>query len=379
MWLRYATQFSTGGRTFTIEVSVPMPLGVSSERREQLLREADLNLSQLVHHVEQRVPQVIQQTLATHHPISAQPARSSTPSQPATKAAPVSPPQASPAPISSSQSVASTTRETPEQYQTASPSSESPSPTRSDVAANVQHASDLSNDNNGNLLLPQFIQYIRANLDLTPKQAMELLKVKTLSGVNLRDALEHLRYLVAQETTTGTNSPAHNDHASPPSASYSAPTSSNANKENQHQMERDNMDHPRGMREARPVRVFDEEDEEADEEEEIQRAFDDNEFEEIDLSQELTMSQRIKARSVLNKLRESRGATTANPSRLQALNNVADTQISSQQMQELISGVWGMTSLKKLKVDQVEALIAWAKEDDFVSDAEAVLMLLEEE
>ena len=35
--------------------------------------------------------------------------------------------------------------------------------------------------------------------------------------------------------------------------------------------------------------------------------------------------------------------------------------------------------MKKLKVDQVEALISWAKEDDFVSEVEAVLILLEEE
>ena len=59
--------------------------------------------------------------------------------------------------------------------------------------------------------------------------------------------------------------------------------------------------------------------------------------------------------------------------------NVVDTQISLEQLQELVAGVWNVTSVKKLKVDQVEALISWAKEDDFVSEVEAVLAILEEE
>jgi len=35
--------------------------------------------------------------------------------------------------------------------------------------------------------------------------------------------------------------------------------------------------------------------------------------------------------------------------------------------------------VKKLKVDQVEALISWAKEDYFVDEVEAVLALIDEE
>ncbi len=67
------------------------------------------------------------------------------------------------------------------------------------------------------------------------------------------------------------------------------------------------------------------------------------------------------------------------PLRLQVLHNVAGSQLSSEQLQALIEGVWNVTSVKKLKVDQAEALISWAKEDDFVIEAEAVLALLEEE
>jgi hypothetical protein len=58
---------------------------------------------------------------------------------------------------------------------------------------------------------------------------------------------------------------------------------------------------------------------------------------------------------------------------------VIGDQISPVQLQALIHGVWGVSSLNKLKVDQVEELIHWAKQDEFVSEAEAVLILLEEE
>ena len=46
-----------------------------------------------------------------------------------------------------------------------------------------------------NLSLQQFIGYIRENMGLNPKQAMDLLKIKTLSGVNLREAVEQLQKL----------------------------------------------------------------------------------------------------------------------------------------------------------------------------------------
>ena len=55
------------------------------------------------------------------------------------------------------------------------------------------------------------------------------------------------------------------------------------------------------------------------------------------------------------------------------------SQLSEEQLQQLIDGVWGATSLRKLKVDQVESLISWAKEDDFVNEADLVLTLIQKE
>jgi len=121
------------------------------------------------------------------------------------------------------------------------------------------------------------------------------------------------------------------------------------------------------------VRIFDEElnpDEEGGPGEEL---------EDLDESRELTIQEQVRGRELINRLRESRGATTVNAGRLQALDNVIGDQISKEELHGLVAGLWEVQVLKKLKVDQVEALISWAKEDDFVNEVEAVLILLEEE
>jgi hypothetical protein len=114
---------------------------------------------------------------------------------------------------------------------------------------------------------------------------------------------------------------------------------------------------------------FDEEEDEDGEDElpSIEKDDDDNE-------QKLAM-----ARIKLDELKEARGASAANPARLAVLHNVLNSQIDNEQLQRLIQAAWGVTTVKKLKVDQVEALISWAKEDYFVEEVDAVLALLDEE
>ncbi len=376
MWLRYATQYNAKGRTFTVEVSVPIPLGASAERREQLLQEADINISHLVQHVEKHVPQAIQRALATNNAASAQSAKSLMPSRPVNQATPVPAPPAITQPSQPARFSNSPAREIHEQPgRVASQSSEAMPAASMERVVGIELPPDLVGEGSGNLLLPQFIQYIRANLGLTPKQAMELLKVKTLSGVNLRDALEQLRHLVGQPGAGGAD--ANNKAHQPTREAVSfAPQMSSHSRDNGSEAEHNELN-IRNMREIRPTYVFEEE-EDLDEGEERQDDLDDGELDEFGLSEELTAQQRTRAEVVINRLRESRGATTVSSSRLQALSNVADGQISRQQMQDLVSGIWGVSSLRKLKVDQVEALISWAKEDDFVNEVEAVLTLLEE-
>ena len=68
-----------------------------------------------------------------------------------------------------------------------------------------------------NLSLQQFIGYIRENMGLNPKQAMDLLKIKTLSGVNLREAVEQLQKIVNNESATQAEQRGHETVSTAPS------------------------------------------------------------------------------------------------------------------------------------------------------------------
>jgi hypothetical protein len=377
IWLRYSTQFTTGGRTHTIEMGVPMPLGASSETREQLLREAEAGMSQLSSHVEQRVSQVMQR---------AQPSQSASPSprpapapKPPTRSASVPAPQTAaqpaqplPTPISA--------RETGAVHEEQVVPS-----TRQNIGASMP-LSPISTGTTGNVPLREFLQYIKENFDLDPKQAMTLLKVKSLNDINRREALEQLQSLMLQNG----KSPAPTKPAEPNRSTNTPPSRSTSDDNSPllapsgptpiivgrvRSVNDESLQEPvdaEMLREKQPIYIFDEE-VGPEEVEEL------DDLDELDLPRELTPQEQTQARNLLSKLRESRGPTTASPNRLQVLHNVVSSQLSTDQLHTLIEGVWGTTSLKKLKVDQVEALISWAKEDDFVGEAEAVLALLEEE
>lgn len=126
------------------------------------------------------------------------------------------------------------------------------------------------------------------------------------------------------------------------------------------------------MSDKRPGYKFDEE-----EDEEMDALLD--EMEDDDEGPGLSAEERLRARDIISKLQGLRGNTPASQGRLTVLHNVIGEQISDEQLRLLLQGLWKMTTEKKLKADQLEELIAWAKKDDFVNEVDAVLALLEEE
>jgi hypothetical protein len=407
IWLRYATQFSAGGRTHTIEMGIPVPLGASAEMRAQLIREAETGMHQLTSHIENRVNQVLQRNArpqgTTSAPVTAQA------SKPASK-----PPAGAPSShTTSSQDVAlQATQKIPQRPQGPQGPAQDPAqdqgvvvpPTRTYVGSSMPTAPRLSADANGSLTLPQFLHIVKESMNLSSQQAKELLQVPTLNGLNLRDALERLQHIVGQKGST-TASPAQKPQeigqvsspqrptSSPPPAQVPVrppvvpiaqsrpapapirPVPAPGTPPAASLQERPGVPIPidlnrRGVNDKRPGYRFDEEE---DEEMEILYEGDDDE------RPGLSAEDRLKARDIISKLRGARGSSLANQARLTVLHNVAGSQISDEQLQQLLQGLWETTTEKKLKVDQVEALISWAKEDDFVSEADAVLALLEEE
>lgn len=381
IWLRYTTQFNAGGRTHTLEMGVPVPVGASAETREQLIREAEIGMEQLARRVEHRAAQIAQRSARPPEPQRAQaptPIRSDQASlqkeisRSATgNSAPVGAGTNTPAPV----------REGPQplslrEKQTA------PAPMRQSGTVNMPVTPSIQGEANTNMKLSQFIQIIRDTLKLSPKEAMDLLNVKTLNGMNYRDALRKLQLLVegntgiSEKPATGgvPKSPTAipvkpvEEHAkqqtSSPQASQPKPSSS---------PRADVLTGPANipvipikeeMIRETPKRAykFDEEDEELQEEEE-----------------EENEEQKVIARIKLDELKEIRGSSPASQGRFTVLQNVLNEQISDQELEYLIQHVWGVSSVKKLKVDQVEALISWAKEDFFVEEVEAVLALIDGE
>ena len=373
IWLRYATQYTKDGQTHTIEMSVPVPVGASAETRERLIREAEAGMGQLTAHVERRGTQPSQnaQSTPTTLGVQAQNAQGTQrlAPQPAsnTRPTPVPRPTVRPAAASAPQT-------SPQPTTMREPESDT---ARQNAVPGVPRTPVRPGEMGNNMLLPQFIQYIKENMDLTPKQAMELLNVRSLStGINLRDAVEQLKQLLDQEIPATNGARRENNSDSSFIRESAFPDMQPERGGNTGPLPRTNKAPIVEMRIGQPSSTFDEEVGPDDQDDEI---FDDD-LEDLERQPELSPLVLEKARSKLSELRESQGAATASAGRLQALNNVAVSQVTEEQLQELADGVWGISLLKKLKVDQVEALISWAKlEDDFAEQVEAVLVVLEEE
>jgi len=380
IWLRYTTQFNVGGRTHTIEMGVPVPVGASAEMREQLIREAEIGMEQLTRRVENRVAQITQ--------------RNTRPPEPQRTQAPTSI-RSNQVPLQEQNNRSSTGTSTPvgSRSTTPGPTREAPQPlslhakqsttipVRQSGPVSMPVTPGMQGEANSNMKLSQFMQAIRETWGLTPKQAMDLLNVKTLNGMNYREALRKLQSLVEGNSRETSTSGAVNKASAaiqpkpaeererpqeplPQQGSQSIPPAS---------PKPDALHGPANVpvipikdemiREApRRVYKFDEEDEELQEEQE-----------------EENEEQRVIARIKLDELKEVHGTAPASQGRLMVLQNVLNSQISDQQLHHLIEQIWGVTSVKKLKVDQIEALISWAKEDFFVEEVEAVLALIDGE
>ena len=424
IWLRYTTQFTTGGRTHTIEMGIPVPLGASAEVREQLIREAEMGMEQLSRHVENRVSQVLQRSSRPPETVRAQESSIMRPTQPPLQARATG----TPAPAATQPASQEPAREGPQPLPLhEKPSVAAPARQSQSIAASMPVTPGVQADANSNMKLSQFLQAIRETLGLSPKEAMDLLNVKNLNGMNYREALRELQSRVEGKTgNTNSSMPANNR----PSSSQPQPASSTMPAATGTSPARPNAETARGiqtpasgekmdvrevkghaqtpqnatatpaaqakappkpstptsparpapaalagpanipvipikdemLREVPRVFKFDEEDEEMDE----GKAGQDEE-------------QKAIARIKLDELKAIRGTATASPGRLTVLQNVLNSQISEDQLQRLIQSVWGAPGVKKLKVDQVEALIAWAKEDFFVEEVEAVLDRIDEE
>jgi hypothetical protein len=419
IWLRYATEFESGGRRHTLEMGIPMPLGASDQERERLLNEAEQGMDQLISRIEKRVSRAIPPSSAPGNVPGSLRVNTPAPQGAPAGGRPATPPQrpaSAPAPQTSTQP----TQPTPKVRESAAPVEEAQVPVpRQHSGVSLPSVPKVTGDLGGDMSLPDFIHYIKETWGIEPHEAMKQLNVRSLSNINRRSAIARLRELrdadsggddkhsANQSTqttasTTGNERPhqassaeAQNEQRSQPGQAEAQPVTQRQTEAAKREAVADQPTRPviaapqvngnnhttlptnvvplNGTRQAasRQARAFDEEVEPED----LDGLVDLEEGEEPMFSQAILDV----ASDKLHAFREMQGATAASPDRLKVLNILVGSQISKEQLQALLAGVWGITIQKKLKVDQNEALISWAKEDNFIPEVEAVLHLLEEE
>jgi hypothetical protein len=393
IWLRYTTQFSAGGRTHTIEMGIPVPLGASAETREQLIREAEMGMEQLTRRVENRVAQILQRNTRPPEPVRTQEPTSIRSNQASLQDGGNRSPAGTPFPIDTRSTTPAPVREVP---QPISLHEKQPTtmPVRQSGPVSMPVTPGIQSDANSNMKLSQFMQAIRDAWGLTPKQAMDLLNVKTLNGMNYREAIRKLQPLV-EGNTRETSTPGSGNKApgviqpkpvEERERSQESPTNMTTVGERARPQGSPSLQGSKSTPPARPVPgalegptnipVIPIKDEMIREAPRRVYKFDEELEEE---KEEENQEQKVIARIKLDELKEVRGASLASQGRLTVLQNVLNSQISDEQLQHLIQHVWGVTNVKKLKVDQIEALISWAKEDYFVEEVEAVLALIDGE
>lgn len=272
--------------------------------------------------------------------------------------------------------------------------------------------------------LADFINVIKKYWDMSPQEAMKLLEVKTLDGLNYREAFNSLKAIMDKNARTSRSTapastprptpiieaPRQPNRGGPPSPTPRSPVNSTttttpgARTQGQAALKETTRPAPPTRPVTAPVSEPQAEPEgEQPREPEagvdfagsprapipiqlgvvrdiVPRSYkfeEEEEEEDFELPDEEDPDRGV-AQKKLEELKGTRGNNAASAERLTVLNNVIDSQVSEQQLQKILQTAWGITNKKKLKNAQVEALISWAKEDFFVEEAEAMLRLIEE-
>jgi hypothetical protein len=380
--LRYSRQFQQSGHSHTIDAEATLPIGASQEVREQVIRELEAEVDLLARQIVQRVSRSFEERRVQAL------ARAGSPG---------------PAP-------------TPPPNRPAEPVSAAPSPTRAPVSETMPAVPAPAGERT--IRLADFINVIKKHWDMSPQEAMRLLKVKSLDGLNYREAYNSLKTIIEAEGRSArpagtqtqpapsrpvveaprqgsrTTSPAPdarpltNQASSAPGVhtqgatavregTRPAPPAEPPLTNDRRREPQAGVDFAGSPKAPIPIQLGVVRDVSA------RASYQFEEEEEPDLPDEEDLAPSAQERptssqvqSKLDELRKIRGNSMASAPRLNALHNVIHGQISEDQLQELIRGVWGVTTPKKLKNEQVESLISWAKGDYFADEALDLLELL---
>lgn len=457
IWLRQTVTFTVDGQTRTLEIGVPLPRNATPQDVEALLGVADAGMNALSRRLDAQVADALVGDASTHTPTigadSIDSERlSGAPAAPISANTPIpaheAPSTNGHAPRETREPIDTTSVEEPENARpheatgarqphtpgrpnppseapTATPRVSAPSatpppaPERSatpqrpaPVASHSQPPtapssgpSHTTTDTGVELTRAQFLA-AAAELGLNPRQAMDQLGVRSLEGLNLREALESLRRQLLGATSSAEPEP---ETVSEPEIVSAASTASSTSHYFEEEDDEDTILYAL--------------DEDNDDDEEMtvdelgalgsakaqsganEDALDDIDLEDVpDLSpppasarQRTTSAARkapsaateapetpassggqTQAMQLIGKLRAANGGGTASDYQRNAYRNIVENELGKPQATALVRGLW-RTTLDRLSAGQLEALIRWGKEEVFAEEAAQVIATLRAE
>jgi hypothetical protein len=375
VWLRQSVSSTKHGQTRTMEIAISLRPGMAAAQVEALLKEADSGMQRLSQHLNTSFAGVdtgsavspdSSMSLEPPAPLELPPSHGVEPVPPA---APGEQPVSRPAAGQDTDDIPPSTHKP---TAAASPvRTASPTPAKSPVPA-------------AEFSIKDFLDAARAELDLSPKQAMERLSVKSLQGIDLNEALDTLRRQIAG---AGGGEPVVPGGPPPVPAAPPAP--------------------------AAPPRYFEEED---DSEFDVTFHLDDesDEFDledvpdfdavtpppplqavpaakrsapakpaahgpgEGSLEHSATSGQKSSTLELIGQLRATAKGSNPTPQQRIAFRNIIQEELGEQPAKALVAGLWRVPA-ERLGADQLDALLSWGKRDTFGEEAVEVLAALRAE
>jgi hypothetical protein len=422
IWLRQSVRFTQDGHERTIEIALPLPIGAPPHEVERLLAEADAGMARLRQHLDQQVAVALGSAeatpasapvaaLAMHNPTDALPGPSRAavfvePPQPApvpprSAAAPATPPAARIAEPSAPPPAASRAAEPAARPATATPASAAPAPATSTSARAPLSPAGEGQGGEDPLSRPDFLAETRT-LGLTPPQVMERLGVRSLDGLNLREALDMLRRQLgasaasAPEPAVPPAAPASANGAAHAHAQAAAtpPAATGFDEEEEFELvvlgpdmapEDYGEELPYGDTDvAEPSSALEEVDGDAD-------ALDDvpdlgaalpappaPEPTRATATASFTPAQKARARELVAGFRAVAAGGSAARAQHTAFTNIVAGELGAETAETLVRGLWGQPP-DRLGTDQLTAVVNWGKKDEFAAEAPVMLALLRAE
>lgn len=432
IWLRQTVTFTVDGQTRTLEIGIPVPSDATAQDVEALLEVSDAGMDALSRRLDTRIAELLgggpHDTPAL--PTPAHEAASANGHEPAGPVA-TDPAPAPEAPVERSRDTGVThapTPRTPErQSRPAQPQPQPAAPERP-VPEQPQQRSEppraklpvAAPATSAEMTRPEFLS-AAAELGLNPRQAMDRLGVRSLEGLNLREALESLRrQLLGASSHAELESEPAQDFAPEPvtgasSAVAAPPTTSRFEEEDDETIfyaldeddeliEDDFASAPAGNG-ASPVASNDALDEIDDDDDEIDlddvpdlspppvparsrtisagRKTTSAARETSARAQDAssaggTSGARTQALRQIGKLRSATGGGSASEYQRNAYRNIVENELGRTRAVALVRGLW-RTTADHLTAGQLDALIRWGKEEVFAEEAEQVLAALRAE